>query len=94
MQKHKFKISISAWNKKYELPEYMIKKLQTVTDKSPIRTYVNKIENRIPFKIKKGYYLGLLTKKTMKLLNSTKNKITKIENGENVLHHCCSISQL
>ena len=42
------------------------------------------MEKRIPFKIKTGYYLELLTPKTMKLLESTKNKITKEENGENV----------
>ena len=42
-----------------------------------------KIENRIVFKIKTGYYLELLTPKTMKLLGSTENKITK-NNGENV----------
>ena len=46
--------------------------------------YVNKIENGITFKIKIGYYLELLTPVTMKLLGSTKNKITKDENGENV----------
>ena len=45
--------------------------------------YVNKIENRISFKIKTGYYLKLLTPETMKLLGSTKSKITKNENGEN-----------
>ena len=48
--------------------------------------YVNKIENRITFKIKNGYSLELLTKETMKLLGSTKNKITKNKNGENVPH--------
>ena len=48
--------------------------------------YVNKIENRITFKIKNGYSLELLTKETMKLLGSTKNKITKDKNGENVPH--------
>ena len=42
------------------------------------------IENRITFKIKAGYYLELLTPETMKLLGSTKSKITKTENGENV----------
>ena len=51
-----------------------------------IRIYVNKIENRVSFKIKNGYYLGLLTPKTMKLLRSTESKITKVKNGENVLH--------
>ena len=46
--------------------------------------YVNKIENRITFKIKTGCYLELLTPETMKLLGSTKIKITKTGNGENV----------
>ena len=44
------------------------------------------MENRITFKIRIGYYLKLLTPKTMKLLGSTKNKITKDENGEDVPH--------
>ena len=48
--------------------------------------YVNKIGNRITFKIKNGYSLELLTKETMKLLGSTKNKMTKDKNGENVKH--------
>ena len=43
-----------------------------------------KIENRITFKIKTGHYLELLTPETMKLLGSTKSKITKDGNGENV----------
>ena len=33
---------------------------------------VNKIENKITFKIKTGYYLELLTPEVMKLLGSTK----------------------
>ena len=48
--------------------------------------YINRIENRITFKIKNGYYLELLTLETMKLLGSTENKITKDKNGENVSH--------
>ena len=47
---------------------------------------MNKIENRVTFKIKTGYYLQLLTPETMKLLGSTKNKITNNKNGENVQH--------
>ena len=47
---------------------------------------MNKLENRITFKTKAGYYLELLTPETMKLLGSTKSKITKNKNGENVLH--------
>ena len=38
------------------------------------------------FKIKAGYYLGLLTPEIMKLLGSTKRKITKDPNGENMPH--------
>ena len=36
------------------------------------------------FKVNKGYYLEILTLETMKLLASTKSKITKNKNGENV----------
>ena len=46
--------------------------------------YINRIENRITFKIKNGYYLELLTPETMKLLGSTGSKITKDKNGEGV----------
>ena len=48
--------------------------------------YINRIENRITFKIKNGYYLELLTPETMKLLGSTESKITQDKNGENVPH--------
>ena len=51
--------------------------------KPSIRIFVNKIKNRITFKIKTGYYLELLTPQKMKLLGSTKSKI-KDENGKNV----------
>ena len=40
------------------------------------------MENRITFKIKTGYYLEFLTPETMKLLESTKSKTTKNENGK------------
>ena len=48
--------------------------------------YINRIENRITFKIKSGYYLELLTPETMKLLGSTVSKINKNKNDENVPH--------
>ena len=48
--------------------------------------YVNKIENRVTFKVKNGYSLELLTPETMKLFGSTKTKITKDKNGDNVPH--------
>ena len=47
-----------------------------------IRIYTNKIENRIMFKIKRGYYLELLTPETVKLRASTKSKISKDKNNE------------
>ena len=51
-----------------------------------VQIYVIKIENRVTFKIKNGYSLELLIPETMKLLGSTKNKITKTKNDENVPH--------
>ena len=48
--------------------------------------YINRIENRITFKIKNGYYLELLTPGTMKLLGSIESKINKDKIGENVPH--------
>ena len=96
---NKFKIRAPTWNEELELPdgscsvsdvqdyfEYILKKYETANDNPSIRIYVNKIENRITFKIKTGYYLELLTPEMMKLLGSTKSKITKNENGENVPH--------
>ena len=50
-----------------------LKNHETVTDNPSIRIYVNKIENRITFKIKIGYYLQFLTPETMKLLGRTKS---------------------
>ena len=43
------------------------------------------MENRITFKLKTRYYLELLTPETMKIIGITKSKITKNENGENIL---------
>ena len=57
-----------------------------MTDHPPIRIYVNKIEHRITCKIKTGCYCQLLTPEMMKLLMSSKGKITKDENGKNVPH--------
>ena len=63
-----------------------MKKHEENIDNPSVKIYVNKIENRITFKIKNGYSLELLTPETMKLLGSTENKITKDKNGENVPH--------
>ena len=48
--------------------------------------YVNKIENKITFKIKTGYSLERLTPDTLKFLGSNKSNINKNKNGENVPH--------
>ena len=66
--------------------EYILKKHGEDIDKPSVQIYVNKIENRVTFKIKNGYTLELLATETMKLLGSTENKITKDKNGENVPH--------
>ena len=96
---NKFKISTLTCNDKFELPngsysvsnipdyfEYTLKKHGENTDKLSVQIYVNKIENRVTFKIKDGYGLELLTPQTMKLLGSTENKVTKNKNGESVPH--------
>ena len=93
---NKFKISTPTWNDKFELPdvsysvsdildyfEYILKKHGENVDNPSVKIYVNKIGNRIPFKVKDGYTLELLTKETVKLLGSTESKITKNKKGEN-----------
>ena len=47
---------------------------------------MNKIEKKTLFKIKRGYYLELLTPKTMKLVESTEKKINGNKNSENTAH--------
>ena len=96
---NKFKISAPTWNDEFELPdgsysvsdiqdyfEYILKKHGEDIDEPSVQIYVNKIENRIIFKIKKGYSLELLTLETMKSLRSTKNKVTEDKSGEDVPH--------
>ena len=41
--------------------------------------YINRIENRITFKIENRYYLELLTPETMKLLEITESKIRMVK---------------
>ena len=66
--------------------EYILKKHGENIDKPSVQIYVNKIKNRITCKIKDGYSLELLTPEKMKLLRSTKKKLIKVKNGENVPH--------
>ena len=96
---NKFKISAPTWNDKFELLdgsysvsdiqdyfEYILKNHRENTDKPSVQIHVNKIENKVTFKIKNGYNLELLTPETMKLLRSYENKLTTDKNGENVPH--------
>ena len=78
----KFKISTPSLNEEFQLLD---------------GSYSDHIENRITVEIKTGYYFKLLSPDTMKLLGSTKSKITKDKNEENlfrleitevVLVHC------
>ena len=107
---NKFKISAPTWNDEFDLPdglyyildiqvyfEYIIKRRETIADNLQVQIYVNKIKNRVVFKIKTGYRLELLFPETMKLLESTKkdadqNKdgknVPKLESVEVVLVHC------
>ena len=87
---NKFKISALTWNDKFEFPdgsysvsdmqgyfEYILKKHGENTEKPLVQIYVNKVENRVTFKIKNEYSFEYLTPETMKLLGSTENKIKK-----------------
>ena len=65
---------------------YILKKHGENIDNPSVKTYVNKIGNRITFKIKNGYNLELLTPETMKLLGSTENRITKEKKGKYAPH--------
>ena len=71
---NKFKILASTWNEGLKLHdesyfasdiqdyfEHITKKHKKVTENPPIKIYVTKIENRLTFKIKKGYNLHVLT---------------------------------
>ena len=92
---NKFKISAPTWNETFDLPngscsiadiqnyfEYVIKKHETITGNTPVLINVNKIKNRIIFKIKSGYQLELLSKETMELLGSLSNIIDSDKDGE------------
>ena len=64
--------------------EYIIRKRETLTTIHPIHVYINRINNRLVFKIKDGFRLELQVPETIKLFGSTKKSIDKTKNGENV----------
>ena len=85
---NEFKISAPTWNEEFELPDgsYSVSDIQDYFEYITKKHDVNKIEHKITFKTKTGYYLELLMSETMKLPGSTKSKINKDKNGENVPH--------
>ena len=64
--------------------EYIIKKHETLTRIPPIHVYINRINNRLVFKIKDGYKLELQTLETINLFGSTNKLIDNTKNGEKV----------
>ena len=71
---NKFKISVPTWSDAFDLPdgsypiadiqdyfEFIIKMHENLTENPPVQIYINKIKNRVIFKIKTGYKLELLT---------------------------------
>ena len=65
---NKYKISAPTWNEVFELPdesysvsdiqdyfEYIFKRHEPVTHNLSIGIYINKVENRITFKVMTGY---------------------------------------
>ena len=87
---NKLKIIAPTWNDELEFPDgsysvsdiedwikFIIKKHGTLTTIPPIHVYINRINNRLVFKIKDGYNLEL---QTLKLFGSTKKLIDKKKN--------------
>ena len=82
---NKLKILTPTWNDEFELPdgsysvsdiqdhiEFIIKNHEALTTMPPIHVYINRINNRLVFKIKDGHNLELQTPETMTLFGSTK----------------------
>ena len=107
---NKFKISAPTRNDEfhllygsYSVPdildyfEYIIRNQETIANNPLVQIYIDKIKNRIVFKIKTCYELELLSPETMKLLGSTKKDVDqdndeedvpKLESAEDALVHC------
>ena len=84
-ENNKLKIIAPTWNDEFDLShgsysvsyiqdyiKYIIRKLEILTKTPPIHVYINRINNRLMFKIKDGYRLELKTPDTMELFGSTK----------------------
>ena len=65
-ENNKLKIIAPTWNYEFDLPDGFL------TTIPPIYVYINRINNRLVFKIKDGYKLEIQTTEKMKLFGSTK----------------------
>ena len=54
--------------------EYILKKHEEKTDKPSVQTYVNKIENRVTFKLKMGIVMNFKRLKQLNYLEAPKIK--------------------
>ena len=92
---NKLKIIAPTWNREFELPggfysvsniqdciKYIIKKREKLPTTPPIHIYINRINNRLVFKIKDGYKLELQTTESTKLFGSPSKLIDKTMNRE------------
>ena len=82
---NKIKIIAPTWNDEFQLQDgsysvsdivdyiqFIIKKYKTLTTIPPIYVYINRINNRLVFKIKDEYKLEVQMPETMKLFGSKK----------------------
>ena len=88
-------MSAPTWSEKLDLPhrlysdfhncfEYIVKihNDKKLSNNPRIRIYLNGIENRTTFEIKRGCHLEHLTCKTIKLLVSSESKIIRNKKGD------------
>ena len=68
----------------FQISKYIIKKHETLTKIPPIHFYINRINNRLVFKIKVRYKLKLQKPETIKLFGSTKKLIDKTKNRKKI----------
>ena len=93
---NKLRIKAPTWNNEFELPdvsisvsksqdciEYIIAIYETLSTNHPIHSYINRINNKLVFKIKDWYKLQLQTPETIKSFGSTTKMAEKTKNGEN-----------
>ena len=85
---NKFKLHAPTWNDEFDLPdgsysipdiqdyfEYIIKKHEAIANNPPLQIYVNKIKNRIVFKIKTDYKLELVSPEKNEIIRKYKKRL-------------------